>query len=185
MIPLFENQHPVKYSLTLKLWDIEVCFLHVQLMGTSVRLPKIHEIHPEVDSKSSVTSKIVILEWTLSAVLNCITHITILSTIVWWILAIKQAETSVTSSCFFGYCASKLVCGPKNVKSTTSSQVPTCQDNVWANYWQVSNWFEVFLHTLMIIQARSWTCLQVICLWIANSQRFLRTSAHVRFLPCW
>ena len=36
-----------------ELWDTDVCFLHIQLMGTSVRLPKIHKIHPEVDFQSS------------------------------------------------------------------------------------------------------------------------------------
>ena len=41
MMPPFENQHPVKYSLTLLNCEIlRFGFWHVQFMGTSVRLPK-------------------------------------------------------------------------------------------------------------------------------------------------
>ena len=40
-------------SYSVELWDTDVCFLHIQLMETNVRLPKIHEIHPEVDLESS------------------------------------------------------------------------------------------------------------------------------------
>ena len=35
------------------LWDTVVCALHIQLMGTNVRLPKIHKTLPEVDFESS------------------------------------------------------------------------------------------------------------------------------------
>ena len=38
---------------SVELWDTGVCFLHIQLMGTSVRLPKMHKIPPEVDCESS------------------------------------------------------------------------------------------------------------------------------------
>ena len=30
---------------SVELWDTDVCFLHIQLMGTNVRLPKTHKIH--------------------------------------------------------------------------------------------------------------------------------------------
>ena len=32
-----------------KLWDTDVCFLHIQLLRTYVRLPEIHKIPSEVD----------------------------------------------------------------------------------------------------------------------------------------
>ena len=35
-------------SDSVELWDTDVCFLHIQLMGTNVRLPNIHEIHPRL-----------------------------------------------------------------------------------------------------------------------------------------
>ena len=40
-------------SDSVELWDTDVCFLHIQLMGTSVRLPKIQKTPPEVDFESS------------------------------------------------------------------------------------------------------------------------------------
>ena len=40
-------------SDSVELWETDVCFLHIHLIGRSVRLPKIREIHPEVDSESS------------------------------------------------------------------------------------------------------------------------------------
>ena len=40
-------------SDSVELWDTYVCFLHIQLVGTNVRLPKTHKIHPEVGFESS------------------------------------------------------------------------------------------------------------------------------------
>ena len=33
----------------VELWDTDVCFWHILLMGGNVRLPNLHKIHPEVD----------------------------------------------------------------------------------------------------------------------------------------
>ena len=41
------------FSDSVELWDTDVCFLHIQLMGTNVRLPMIHKIPPDVDFESS------------------------------------------------------------------------------------------------------------------------------------
>ena len=40
-------------SAFVELCETEVCFLHIQLVGTNVRLPKIHRILPDVDFESS------------------------------------------------------------------------------------------------------------------------------------
>ena len=40
-------------SDSVELWDADILFLHIHLMGTNVRLPKIHKIPPEVDFESS------------------------------------------------------------------------------------------------------------------------------------
>ena len=40
-------------SASVELCETEVCFLHVQLFGTNVRLPKMHRIPPDVDFESS------------------------------------------------------------------------------------------------------------------------------------
>ena len=39
-------------SATVELCETEVCFLHIQLLGTNVCLPKIHRIPPDVDFES-------------------------------------------------------------------------------------------------------------------------------------
>ena len=40
-------------SDTVELCETAVCFLHIQLTGTNVLLPKIHKTPPEVDFESS------------------------------------------------------------------------------------------------------------------------------------
>ena len=40
-------------SDSVEMWDADVCFLHIQLMGTNVRLPKIDKTPREVDFESS------------------------------------------------------------------------------------------------------------------------------------
>ena len=40
-------------SPTVELCETEACFLHIQLIGTNVRLPKMHRIPPDVDFQSS------------------------------------------------------------------------------------------------------------------------------------
>ena len=37
----------------VELWDTDVCFLHIQLMETKVRLPNVHKTPLEVDFESS------------------------------------------------------------------------------------------------------------------------------------
>ena len=38
---------------SVELCETEVCFLHIQLIGTNVWLPKIHNVAPDVDLESS------------------------------------------------------------------------------------------------------------------------------------
>ena len=40
-------------SDSVELYDTDVCLLHIQLMGTNVRLPKMHKVLPDVDFESS------------------------------------------------------------------------------------------------------------------------------------
>ena len=45
----FATQHPNEMiSDSVELWDTHVCFLHIQLIRTNVRLPKIHKILPKL-----------------------------------------------------------------------------------------------------------------------------------------
>ena len=43
-------------SASVEMCETEVCFLHIQLVGTFVRLPKIHRIQPDLDFESSRSS---------------------------------------------------------------------------------------------------------------------------------
>ena len=40
-------------SASVELCETDVCSLHIQLIGTNVRLPKMHRIPPDVDFESS------------------------------------------------------------------------------------------------------------------------------------
>ena len=40
-------------SASAELCETEVCFMHIQLIGTNVWLPKIHKSPPDVDFESS------------------------------------------------------------------------------------------------------------------------------------
>ena len=40
-------------SDSVELWETDGCFLHIQLLGTNVWLPKTHNVPPEVDFESS------------------------------------------------------------------------------------------------------------------------------------
>ena len=45
--------HPEMISDSVELCETEVCFLHIQLIGTNVWLPKMHNVPPDVDFESS------------------------------------------------------------------------------------------------------------------------------------
>ena len=40
-------------SASVELCETDVCFLHIQLIGTNVRLPNMHKSPPDVDFESS------------------------------------------------------------------------------------------------------------------------------------
>ena len=66
-------------SASVELCETEVCSLHIQLIGTHVWLSKIHKSPPVVDFwVFQVFCKIRILKEYCSALLCCVTHLTIL-----------------------------------------------------------------------------------------------------------
>ena len=69
-------------SDSVELCDTEVCFLHIQLLGKNVWLPKMHNVPPEVDFESS-RSPAKSESWnnTNRQMLRRITHMTILKVI--------------------------------------------------------------------------------------------------------
>ena len=66
-------------SDSVELCETEVCFLHIQLIGTNVWLPKMHNVPPEVDFESSRSpAKIGVLKQSQSALFCSVPHMTIL-----------------------------------------------------------------------------------------------------------
>ena len=79
-------------SASVELCETEVCFLHIQLIGTNVWLPKTHNVPPEVDfesSRSAAKSE----SWN-SPNLHCLavfpTWQYCLHSHVWWMYEIKR-----------------------------------------------------------------------------------------------
>ena len=91
-------------SDSVELCKTEVCFLHIQLIGTNVWLPKIHNVPPEVDfESSSFLCKVRVLEQSQSALFCSVTHMTMLSEVNCVMNVGDQACWSfVTCPCPFG-----------------------------------------------------------------------------------
>ena len=105
-------------SVSVELWDTNVCFLHVQLMGTNVRLPKIHKILPRLIKSLEGCQQ------SLSLGTEPCFHTTILSVIsramnVWN----QTSQAFGTGSCPFCDCSSKFVHRRKTVWSTNLCQI--------------------------------------------------------------
>ena len=81
-------------SASVELCETEVCFLHIQLIGTNVWLPKIHKSPPDVDFESS-RSPAKSESWD-NPILHCCavlpTSQYCLSSLVWWMYEIKRAK---------------------------------------------------------------------------------------------
>ena len=116
----------------VELWDTDVCFLHIQLVGTNVRLPKMQKILHEVDLNLRG------LQQSLSPGMDPIDnvvlyyHMTILPVVICVMNKGNQTnKASVTSSCPFGDYSSKIVYRPKNVRSTNSCQKKSMSRKFW------------------------------------------------------
>ena len=126
-------------SDSVKLWDPDVCFSHIQLFRTYVRLPKIHKSPPEVDfwilkiSQQSLSLGTIPID---NAAPNY-PHDNVVGSHgmnVWN----QTSQAFVTCSCPYSDWLSKFVDRPQNVWSSNSCHVQACQDNLWANFWQFS-----------------------------------------------
>ena len=89
------NLSPVSREIisdSVELWETDVCFLHIQLVGTNVWLPNTHNVPPEVDFESS-RSLAKSESWN-SPNLHCLavfpTWQYCLYSLVWWIYEINR-----------------------------------------------------------------------------------------------
>ena len=151
-------------SDSVELWDTDVCFLHIEQKETNVRHPNMHKIPPDVDffesSKSPAKSK----SW-ISPIDNVVLHF---------------PHSNIDDSLLFYECMRsilpivyhklvsilcKFVHWTQHVWSTNSCKMLTLKkNNLWANFWQFSNWFQIFLLELVIIQARTGNFVKLLCL---------------------
>ena len=72
------SPHPTSQEL----WDTDVWFLHSQLVGTNVRLPKIHKIHPKLILSPYSHQQNLSLGINPTKMLSRVTHMTKLSGVV-------------------------------------------------------------------------------------------------------
>ena len=91
-------------SDSVELCETEVCFLHIQLIGTNVWLPKMHNVPPEVDfesSRSSAKSE----SWNSPSLhLFCsVTHITILFVFT-CAMIVRNQSIQAFVTCFGPFC---------------------------------------------------------------------------------
>ena len=101
-----QTNHPISvlcperwFQILFELWETDVCFLHIQLMGTYVWLPKKHSVHTEVDFESSRSPEKT-ESWN-SPNLHCIAVFPTwqywLYSHVWWIFKNQSTQAFVTS----------------------------------------------------------------------------------------
>ena len=145
-------------SASLELYETEVCFLHIQLIGTNVWLPKMYRIPPDIDFESS-TSLAKSESWN-NAILRCCAVFPTLQycrySLAWWMYEIKRAKRLSQDFCPFCDHMSKFIHRPQNIRSPNTSQTQTFHSKLWANCWQFSNWSYFFFLKMVVIKA--WCC---------------------------
>ena len=101
-------------SNSVELWETRVCFLHIQLVGTNVWLPNMHNVLPEVDFESSRSPAK--SESRNSPSLHCLaifpTWQYCLYSLVWWIYEISQFRRLSQALVHFCYGSCKLIHWP-------------------------------------------------------------------------
>ena len=102
---LISVQCPKRWSqILLNCGETAVCFLHIQLIGTNVWLPKTHNVPLEVDFESSRSPREVrVLKQSQSALFSSIFHMTILFVFTWvmkkWNQSIQAFVTGFSPFC--------------------------------------------------------------------------------------
>ena len=128
-------------SDSVELCETAVCFLHIQKSGTNVLPPKIHKTPPKVDFESSI-SPAKSESWN-SPSQHCLavfpTWQYCLYSHLWWIYEINRFRRLSQALVHFCDGSCELIHWPQNVRSPNSCQVQACQDNLRANFWQLSN----------------------------------------------
>ena len=112
-------------SDSMELWETAVCFLHIQVTGTNVLLPKVHKTPPEVDLESwrSPAKSEAWNKPSQQCCAVCPTWQHCRKSFVWWNVRNQPSQASVTPSCDW---SRKLVVWPQYVRSSNACQIQTC-----------------------------------------------------------
>ena len=112
-------------SDSVELCETDLCFLHIQLIGTNVWLPKMHNVPPEVDFESpKISRKIGVLKQSQSALFCSITHIAVLFVFT-CVMNVRDQTRQSFVTCFgpFSDRSCKLIHWPQNIWSSNSCQI--------------------------------------------------------------
>ena len=189
-------------SDSVELCETEVSFLYIQLMGTNVRLLKIHKIldlnwsdrvfdswgYTEFltmlisnlqDHQQSLTLATIQIDSAVLYFLNGLLSVITRNMNVWY----QTCQAFGTGSCPFCDCSCQFVYRPLNVWSTNAYQVQAFQFNLRAHLWQCSHRFQFLLLEMMVIQAKTWElCIVALSFCLPVHNIVQRISSHV--LPC-
>ena len=133
-------------SDSVDLCETDVCFLHIQLLGTNVWLPdKFTQDSHRNRFWVFKISEVRTLKQSQPAPLWCISHMTTMLEVTRVVYMTNQTrEAFVTSSGPFCDCSCKFVYRPQYVWSTNACQLQTFQDNLRAYFGQFSHGFQFF-----------------------------------------
>ena len=133
-------------SASVVLCETEVCFLHIQLNGTKVRLPKMHRIPPEVD----LSLQGLLQNRSLEIILICIVVLHFPHDNIVWIHSCERSNAlSVCHKLLTISWPHDQVCS-KTIKYRIYRYEPRKDifHNLWANCGQFSNWSNFFFFLL-------------------------------------
>ena len=129
-------------SASVELCETEVCFLHIQLIGTNVCLPKMHMSPPDVDFESP-RSLAKSESWNNPDLHCCAVFHT------WQSVWVHMCDEYISTS--------KSVHGRCNTMSTNTCQIQAFQNNLWANFYNSpTDPITPILNSLVVVNA--WCC---------------------------
>ena len=179
-------------SDSVELWDTDVCFLHIQLMETSVRLLKIHKTPPEVDFESSRSPA-----KSVNPIDNAdpsYPH----DNAVWWMYEINLSKRLSQACVHLAPDPVSLFTDHGMSSLPIRAKYKHFKTNCEQYFWFLSNWSKFLLLELMIIQAWAWNFVQLLSLPVfqvaVSLNAFWSMSFHVvgprnglcvRFYPSW
>ena len=145
-------------SASVELWETDVCFLHVQLTGTNVWLPKMRKTQPDVDLESS-RSPAKWESWNNPNRHCCAVFPTwqyCLNSRVWWMSEIKRAKRSLHALVHLVTARASLFTDQRMSGLPMRAKYKHFRTICEQTFWQFSNRSHVFCFKLMVVNA--WCC---------------------------